>query len=326
MVSELEALGLNLPTLADLYDLEIKVEWTVDKLIPSEAVTVIHGQGGLGKTWLLLQLGSCVADGKPFCGLETMKGPAYYIDFENPVAELCNRARILGRSSLQVWHLSHTPAPPRLDSREWESYKLLSPGLIIFDSIRAAHNLDENSSKDMTFIMGRLKELRSYGHTVIGILHSPKGDARNYRGSSALVDQCDHSLGMEKVKKVGSDEVVDMEDEVDLPIRLGVIQKTRFSPYKMYVIFDPAKGFRLADNPENSVLREMYDVLKEHCQSFNAPSQTQFKDLITGRLGFGKAKFLALAKRGEGMFWTSYIDKKHNNKLTYTPVFCSDEE
>jgi hypothetical protein len=68
--------------------------------------------------------------------------------------------------------------------------------------MRSAHLLDENSSKDMTLVMSRLKELREWGHTIVGILHAPKGDARTYRGSSALIDQCDHALGFEKVKKV----------------------------------------------------------------------------------------------------------------------------
>ena len=176
---------LSLPTLSDIYDLNIEDEWLVDKLIPKEAITLLHGRGGLGKTWLLLQVGSCIADGKPFCGLSTIKGNVYYVDFENPMSVLHQRSRILGRSSLQVWHVSHNPPPPRLDESKWISYKSLPTGLIIFDSMRSAHLLDENSSKDMTLIMSRMKELRELGHTIIALLHAPKGDARTYRGSTA---------------------------------------------------------------------------------------------------------------------------------------------
>jgi hypothetical protein len=71
----------NLPTLGDICDLDIRVEWVLDKLIPKQSVTVLHGKGGLGKTWLMLQMGSCIADEKPFAGLQTLKMPCYYMDF-----------------------------------------------------------------------------------------------------------------------------------------------------------------------------------------------------------------------------------------------------
>ena len=41
----------KLPTLGDIYNLDIKVEWVVDKLIPKQSVTVLHGKGGVGKTF-----------------------------------------------------------------------------------------------------------------------------------------------------------------------------------------------------------------------------------------------------------------------------------
>ncbi len=324
--TELQALGLSLPTLNDLSKIEIQVQWTVHNLIPQEGVTTIQGKAGTGKTYTVLQIGSCVADGKPFCGRPTIQENAYFIDFENPVPEICRRAKMIGGSNLRVWHLSHDPAPPPLDSDEWEMYKLLEPGLIIFDSLRASHHLDENSSRDMTFIMSRLKELRSMGFTVIGILHSSKADARGYRGSSALIDQCDHALALERVKKVGSDETVDFEDETDLPLRLSVVQKTRFAPCKMYLSFDPEKGMVLARDPGNNMLREMFEILTDYCKTFDSPSQTQFKDLVRQHMGIGKDRFLALAKRGEQVFWTTFADRKRGNRIVYTPVFCADEQ
>jgi len=318
--------ALVLPTLSDFFDMDIEVEWVINKLIPKEGITVLHGRGGLGKTWLLLQAGACISDGKPFCGLSTIKEPVYYIDFENPKPELIHRSRVLGRSSLQVWHLSHDPPPPRLDDRQWILYKSLPAGVIIFDSMRSAHLLDENSSKDMTIIMSRLKELRELGHTIIAILHAPKGDSRTYRGSTALIDQCDHALGFEKVKAVGSDTAVDADDENDLPFRLGHIQKTRFTPYKMYLRFDPNEGFLLAPDPQQQTLKAMHQALLNHYRSFGPPAQTKFVDIVKAELDFSKGKIINLIKKGDGTLWRSLVERKFDNRITYTPVFYEGDE
>jgi hypothetical protein len=325
MALEVLELGLNLPTLDDFFDMEISVEWIVEKLIPKEAITVLHGKGGLGKSYLLLQLGSAIADGKPFCGFSTMKQNVFYIDYENPLPMLCDRAKVLGKSSLAVWHFTHDPPPPRLDGENWEQFKLLPPGLLIFDSMRSSHLLDEHDSKDMSLIMSRLKELCSLEHSIIGVLHSPKGDARTYRGSSVLIDQADHSLGLERVKGIGSDEAVDFEDERDLPLRLGHVHKTRFIPFKTYLKFDPFRGFNVAASPEDGTLEEMRHFLLQYFKNHEAPTQSQFAALIKESMDLGKSRILKLIAKGERGCWTTLIDRKKNNQRTYTPVFYEGE-
>ena len=73
----------KLPTLGDICNLDIKVEWVVDKLIPKQSVTVLHGKGGVGKSFLMLKIGCCASEGIPFVGLLAQRMPAYYVDFEN---------------------------------------------------------------------------------------------------------------------------------------------------------------------------------------------------------------------------------------------------
>lgn len=325
MTIEHSALNLKLPTLSDLYDFDIDdVAWDIENLIPNEAVTVVQGPGGIRKTWLLLQMGSAIADGKKFCGLETTQKPVIFVDFENPIMEICRRAKILGRSDLQMWHLTHEPKPPRLDAENWEVYKAFSPSVIIFDSLRASHYLDENSSKDMTIIMSKLKELRSVGHTVIGILHTTKSDARIHRGSSAIIDQCDHVLGLTQVKRIGSDESIEDDFDEDLPFRLGHIQKTRFIPFKIYLRFDPNSGFSVTSSPDDEALKTLYQVLINYSKAHPDPSQKVFIEIIRTELDTGRDRTLSLIKKGEGVYWRSFLRKSANNQRIYTPILTGE--
>ena len=309
----------NLPTLGDILQLDIKVEWVVDKLIPKQSVTVLHGKGGVGKTWLMLQMGSCVADEIPFVGLlPAIKMEAYYVDFENSLPVLHQRATVLGKSGLKVWHVSNPKPPPRLDSKGWEQYNELTPGLLIFDTFRASQSLDENSSKDMALIMMRLKELRDMGFTIALIHHSPKGNERTYRGSSAIVDQCDHVLSLERVKDVGSGQETDGEDW-KLPLRLGVRGKTRYEPFSIYLQFDPAIGFEKATAPDEEPLAAVHDLIVNFERKKRAfPNQTQIAEMVKG-LAINKKRLLRLLKKGEGQCWTVIADPHSKAKL-YEPI------
>jgi archaellum biogenesis ATPase FlaH len=317
--SNLSAKSFFLPTFSDIYDLDIKVEWVVEKLIPKQAVTVLHGKGGIGKTWLMLQTGSCVAEGISFCGLSTQKMPCHYIDFENSLATLHDRAIVLGKSGLQVWHISNPIPPPRLDSNEWVRYKELSSGFLIFDTLRASQLLDENSSKDMATIMMRLKELRDMGFTIVLIHHTPKSDERTYKGSTAIQDQCDHVLSLDRVKNVGSEQEVEGdEDDLDHPLRLGVRGKTRYEPFSLYLQFDPGKGFEVAPDPDDELLKNIHSLLAGFREKEGiSPNQTRIITLAKDQ-GINRKKLLRLLRKGEGRLWNSVLQPK-TRAILYDP-------
>ena len=73
--------------------MEIKVEWVVDRLIPKESITLLFGKGGIGKTWLAMDIARCIANGTPYLGLRTFKAPVFFIDFENPLTVLNTRTQ-----------------------------------------------------------------------------------------------------------------------------------------------------------------------------------------------------------------------------------------
>jgi RecA-family ATPase len=66
-------------------------EWLVEGAIPHENVTLLSGDGGLGKTILALMLGTALATKSNWLGFESMQGPFLYIGAEDDVDEIHRR-------------------------------------------------------------------------------------------------------------------------------------------------------------------------------------------------------------------------------------------
>jgi hypothetical protein len=314
---------LNLPTSLEISLLEIRVEWVVDGLIPKRAITMFHSVGGVGKSYFMYQLAKAVADRERFFGLDVIKMPVYYIDQENPLTEINDRTKRMGGSkNLWIWHVGYDPAPVRLDTEDWGIYKYFPPGLIIFDSLRSSHLLDENSSRDAALIMGRYKEIRELDNTIILIHHESKKGG--YRGSTAWYDLSDHILKFSRVRKIGSDEDVD-DDDFDLPIRLGLDGKSRASAAidlkPMYFKFENHLLVS-AEDPDREPLKDIYEELITRDKAGSPPfTQTDFISFIMKELKVGRNKAIKLINKGKGKFWSLLEVKGEHNKTLYTPIF-----
>lgn len=297
-----------------IHSLKIDVEWLVGRLIPKGSITVLFGKGGIGKTWLAMDMAKCIGSGTPFLGLTTIKTPVIYIDFENPLAVLNKRIQVLGNAEeVSFWRAGNEKVrPPKLDSKEWKLYKQLPKGsLLIFDTLRSSQGKDENASNEMGLIMGRLKELRDMGFTIILLHHTAKNSDKVAKGSTAIVDLADHILGLTLVKKKkdGQDVVVedDEEDSEEAVYRFGMREKTRFEPYHVYLSLNPDKGFELAPDPQEDTLKEMHRILAEH----GTVTKTAFKELCK-ILGLGEKKLRKMIEIGQGRYWD--IEKRPDQR------------
>lgn len=295
----------------DILNLDVRTEYLLQNLIPKGAITLLFGTGGVGKTSLALQIGRAVAEGTRFGNLETIQTPVYFIDFENPLSALKERAERIGPcDNFYVWHISNPTPPPRLDSHLWELYQQLPPGLLIVDTLRASHLLDENNSRDMAVVIAKLKEIREKGFTILLLHHTPKGNECIYKGSTALLDLADHCLGLERITR---DETVEFDE--GNTYRLGVRMKTRYEPHHIFLAFDTnLKGFKVTEDPDYEKIEAILEILKESPKPLK---QTDIKSLAKAELDLTEFEVRRLLKKGTGQYWET--EKGDRNATFYIP-------
>jgi hypothetical protein len=268
-----------------------------------------------------MDIARSIGRGTPFLGLSTVKTPVFFIDFENPLAVLNTRTQKLGEAeNVFFWRANNKNInAPKLDKDDYELYKQLPPGaVLIFDTLRASQDRDENKSDEMGLIMGRLKELRDMGFTIILLHHTAKNSDKVAKGSTAIVDLADHILGLTAVKKKkdGKEEVVDDDDDDgDHIYRFGVREKTRFEPYQVYLTLNPDRGFELAPDPKEETLREMHKCLSLH----DCINKTEFLKECEIKLGIPVKKLRTLFGIGQGRYWTVEKMGTHNAQMV-TPI------
>jgi hypothetical protein len=302
---------------SDLMTLDIQVEWIVDKLIPKQSITLLHGRGGIGKTWITLILSHAVSKGIPFMGLDTVQCPVVYVDFENSLPVLIERVKKIEAADVLYWHNTNDVRPPKIDAKEWELYKSLPVGLLVYDTLRAAQMKDENDSKQMAEVMTRLKELRDIGFTVLLLHHTPKGNDQTYKGSTAILDLADHVLSLHKVRKGSLEETEDEEAE-NVYYRFGTKDKTRYEPFHIFLEFQKEHGFVVAPDPDTEEMEQIYDLLIEQRELLK---QSQVYDLVKTKLGItSKGKVFKLLAKGVGKYWETKRQEGRGRAVLYCPI------
>jgi len=172
-----------------------EARWLVRNFWPRQGVGIIGGQPKLGKSWLGLDLAISVASGTSCLGYfpVTQTGPTLVFLAEDGLSEV--RARIEAictHRGLDIKKLDlHVITAPvlRLDVDEQRqqlqaTLEVIKPRLLLLDPLVRLHRLDENSSQDVSLLLGFLREMQRACDLSIALVHHASKKQRGRPGQS----------------------------------------------------------------------------------------------------------------------------------------------
>ena len=190
--------GDALPTTraADLASAPEDARWLIDR-VWSSGVGIIGGLPKSAKSWLGLEMAISVASGTPLLARFQVHDPGpslvYLAEDALPqvrerIAGICAHRRI-DLPSLNL-HVITSPAV-RLDSlgdqkRLATTIERLAPKLLVLDPLVRLHRIDENSSGEMSNLLGYLRELQRRHSNAIVLVHHMSKRVRAHLGQAQL--------------------------------------------------------------------------------------------------------------------------------------------
>ena len=214
-----------------------RADWIVRDILPRGEAGILAGPPKCGKTWAMLDLGICVALGRPWMGTfdNTMGGPAKVLAlaFEDGQRRLRKRVWELARTAgltpndktLQA-HLSVSREPLSLPGDERAlaaELKTWRPTLVIIDNLTRVMAGDQNAIKDAKRFSDLWCRLcTDVGAAIVFLHHTSKvgpirPDQRNagdpfelIRGSGDLVASARHLVLMRPLESPDDDKLADV--------------------------------------------------------------------------------------------------------------------
>jgi len=191
--------------------------WLINNLWGREAVGVIGGAPKCGKSWLGLDMAISVASGSSCLdhfGVE-ITGPTLIYLAEDSLPAVRNRVhaiclhRGLMIQALPLYVITAPMLRIDLESHQTRLHATLAtikPQLLLLDPLVRLHRGDENSSADISRILGFLREVQRIHHTAVVLVHHASKKQRSQpgqalRGSSDLHAFGDSNLYLARRKK-----------------------------------------------------------------------------------------------------------------------------
>ncbi|HLM83713.1 MAG TPA: AAA family ATPase, partial [Candidatus Bathyarchaeia archaeon] len=186
-------------------------EWVIEKIAPSQGITIISGAPASYKTWLLLEMAKCIAGGTEFLQkFKCKQSNVLIVDEENHPNLIKKRLESLGiQSDLPIHLLSQKNfivTDENLVKQILEICRERDIGTVFMDSLVRINNAEENDASQMSKVFQSIKKLCQAGMTVILTHHERKetfvkSSAQNrLRGSSDISASADTHLSIRKDK------------------------------------------------------------------------------------------------------------------------------
>ena len=172
------------------------VEYVVENLIVRGSVNMFVAHGNSIKTWTLLSMLSCVADGRPWLDRYQVKqGRVGILDYENGHHEVHRRLRVLQADGSELGYSFGEAS--LTDPNLWRAIAEFKLTVLGVDSLAAGSwGVDENSTQAHVPLQFAKVLGEKVGTATVFIHHARKGDGKSdrrleVRGASAIFAACD---------------------------------------------------------------------------------------------------------------------------------------
>lgn len=187
--------------------------FAIEPFFETGTMNMLSAPPNTWKSWMFFLMASSVASGSEFLGkFKTEKTKVLVVNEEDTERLIADRFKALGIVDEELAIYFRTAQGSKLDVAFVKSLlaecKRDGIGIIFFDSLRALHDADENSSTAMQPVMDNMKVLTREGITVVFTHHHKKknpfdrGDsAESSRGSSAINAAISGHVSLEEIEK-----------------------------------------------------------------------------------------------------------------------------
>src|SRR3989344_8593186 len=183
-------------------------QWLVENIIPVQTIGVISGVPENYKAWVCLHLALSVSERTDFLGQFKVpfKRKVAIFDRENQNRHLQKRLRSI-EAPVDTFVFYNTDGIGFLEDDKWlaEFLKVIEQeeiALVIFDSLICFHGGDENTAREMSIVLSKLKAIVNAGTNVVFAHHHRKDQlgkvsSNSLRGSSDIFAQVDWHFAVE---------------------------------------------------------------------------------------------------------------------------------
>lgn len=246
--------------------------WLIDGILPEHGLSIVYGDPGAGKSFVVLDMALRIAFGMDWHGQPAKQSGVLYIAGEGKHG--------LGKR-VTGWRKQHylegTDAPFKLlpvavhmlDKQSIEKLKRTIEaaqqqigfpiGLVIIDTVsRAIPGQDENKQEAMSLFIDGCAEIQNFTQgALIGVHHAGKDKEKGMRGSTVLLGGCDASMKVTKTENIATINIEKQKDAEEAePIYL-TMEKVAWVPSgfdKEETTLVPVKTGRPIDETENRAL------------------------------------------------------------------------
>lgn len=190
------------------------IDWVVDSLFSVGTVSMVMGDPGSKKTYAMIDLAVCIAQGKPWLDFATKQAAVLLIDEESGVRRVNRRLGEIMRGhaadgniplqyiSLARFNLSQNGSSVSKDLMVMEEkIQESNAKFIVIDALAdVMPGADENAVKDVQPIFMGLRQVADATESAIVVIHHSNRNG-GYRGSSAILGALDLLIKVESKKE-----------------------------------------------------------------------------------------------------------------------------